>query len=234
MSTPCGQQHDPLAGDAGPEHLVPDRPGHRHEGVGVPQPAGCAAAVAARASRPAGPPAHALAPRAGLAAQLAVDLRLHHDGHAGRARRHEARAGPARACRGRRARRGAGPRGPPRAPPPAASGTCPSAPVPRAARARTRMPSSCSSAGQAGSARRVTTVAASPAATRAAPSRRTWVSPPPSTGWNDSARKRTRVNGPRPRAAPRSAPAAAPARRRSACPGSRARCARGARPSGRS
>ncbi len=62
----------------------------------------------------------------------------------------------------------------------------------------TRMPSSRSSAGHAGSARRVTTVAASPAATRAAPSRRTWVSPPPRIGWNDSARKRTRVNGPGP------------------------------------
>ena len=98
----------------------------------------------------------------------------------------------------------------------------------------TRMPSTRSSAGHARSARRVTTVAASPAATRAAPSRRTWVSPPPRTGWNDSARKRTRVNGPRPRAAPRSSPAAAPAPRRWACPGSRARCAPGARPSGRS
>ena len=77
-------------------------------------------AVAARASRPAGPPAQRLAPRPGLSAQLAVRLRLHHDGHAGRARRHEARqAQHARAANDER-RRGPGPRAAPPAPPPAA------------------------------------------------------------------------------------------------------------------
>ena len=117
------------------------------------------------------------------------------------------------------------------------SGTCRPAPGPRGRRARTRMPSSVSSAGQAGSPRRVTTVAGMPEAARRAPSDADVLLAAAEHGMErlgqeEDAGQRPRQRPARPRARARGCRLLR--RRRSACPGSRGRCAPAARPAGRS